>query len=235
MPIARGWSFFCLNDTTGQEIWNITGSMTPGAMADGYTTASNTYDGREYVFGMGLSATTVTAPTTAQPLGTPVLIQGTVLDQSPAQPGTPCVSDNSMGNQMEYLHMQAPIDGLYHNVAMTGVPVVLTAIGSDGTVYNIGTVTTNAYYGTFSMAWTPSKVDTYTITASYAGSDSYGSSSAGTSLLVNAAPTATPTSTPIQAQAAPDYTMAIIASAIAVIIAVAIATVIIVLLFRKRP
>ena len=28
--------------------------------------------------------------------------------------------------------MQLPIDGIYHNVTMTGVPVILTAIDSNG-------------------------------------------------------------------------------------------------------
>ena len=74
------------------------------------------------------------------------------------QPGTvPCVYAASMETQMEYLYMQHPIDGLYHNETITGVPVILTAIDSNGTVTDIGTVTTNGYYGTFRYAWTPPK------------------------------------------------------------------------------
>jgi len=73
-----------------------------------------------------------------------------------------------METQMEYLHMQMPIDGLWHNLTITGVPVTLTAIGTDGTVIDLGQVTTNGYYGTFSKAWTPPKEDTYTIIASFA-------------------------------------------------------------------
>jgi len=46
---------------TGQGVWNITGSMSPGAIADGYLTASNSYDGYTYVFGKGQSATTISA------------------------------------------------------------------------------------------------------------------------------------------------------------------------------
>jgi hypothetical protein len=38
------------------------------------------------------------------------------------------------------------------------------------------------------MAWTPPKEDTYTITASFASDDSYGSSSAATGLSVGPAP-----------------------------------------------
>jgi len=49
----------------------------------------------------------------------------------------------SMRTWMEYLHLQAPIDGTFHNETVTGVPVTLTAITSDGSVTDIGTVTTN--------------------------------------------------------------------------------------------
>jgi hypothetical protein len=85
-----------------------------------------------------------------------------------------------MSTQMEFLQMQMPIDGLWHNETITGVPVILTAIASDGTVTDIGTVTTNGYYGTFSQAWAPPAEGTYTILASFNGDDSYGSSSAAT-------------------------------------------------------
>jgi hypothetical protein len=182
--------------------------MAPGAVADGYLTASNTYDGYMYVFGKGESQTTVTASLKTVAKGDKVLIEGTVMDMSPGDqgsiqnptarldsptaPGTgPCVSAASMETQMEYLYMQHPIDGLYHNETITGVPVVLTAIGSDGSVIDIGTTTTNGYYGTFGIPWTPTKEDTYTIMASFAGDDSYGSSSAATMVTVGPAP-ATP-------------------------------------------
>ncbi len=68
-----------------------------------------------YVFGKGKSETTVTAPDVAVPTGTAMTIKGSVLDMSPAQPETPCVSADSMTTQMEYIHMQNPIDGLKHD------------------------------------------------------------------------------------------------------------------------
>jgi hypothetical protein len=227
-PATRGWKLHCINATTGEGLWNITGSMAAGAVADGYLQANNRNDGFLYVFGKGKSATTVTAPQTAVSKGNAVLIEGTVLDQSPAQPGTPAVSKESMATQMEYLHMQKPIDGVEHNLTITGVPVLLTAIGSDGSVTSIGTVTTNGYYGTFSKEWTPPAEGTYQIIASFAGDDSYGSSSAGTGLLVGPAPVTTPTP---EAPVIPDYTLAIVGAAIVVIIAVAIATL---LILRKK-
>ena len=129
---------------------------------------------------------------------------------------------------MEYLHMQQPIDGLLHNVTMTGVPVSLTAIDSNNNYVDIGTVTTSAYYGTFEMAWTPPAEGTYKIVASFAGDDSYGSSGASTAISVGPAPE----QIQIPEQATPpDYTMTILCVGIAVIIAVAIATI---LLYRKK-
>ncbi len=109
-PITRGWGIHCMNVTTGELIWKtkIWGSI--GPIADGYLTASG-YDGYTYAFGKGKSETTVTAPDVAVPKGTALTIKGTVLDMSPAQPDTPCVSKESMATQMEYLHLQMPIEG----------------------------------------------------------------------------------------------------------------------------
>ena len=230
-PITRGWKLFAINATSGTNVWNITaysGSRTfRGGAADGYLAFDNFYDAYMTVFGRGISQTTVTAPTTTVPMGTNVLIQGTVMDQSPAQPNTPCVSAGSMGTQMEYLHMQQPIAGIWNNATITGVPVTLTAIDSNGNPVTIGQVTTNGYYGTFTYTWSPPKEGTYTITASFAGDDSYGSSSAATGLSIGAAPS-TPTPIPTQAtQALPPIELYFAASTIALIIAIAVAVIII--------
>jgi outer membrane protein assembly factor BamB len=227
-PIMRGWKLHAINATTGEGIWNITGSWgTPGPVADGYLFASDAYTGYMYVFGKGKSATTVSAPDIVVPKGSSVVIKGTVLDMSPAQLGTPAVSKESMTTQMEYLNLQIPIGGVWGNATITGVPVTLTAIGSDETLIDIGTVTTNGYYGTFSKSWIPPAEGDYEIIASFAGDDSYGSSGASTSVSVSPAPE--PTQVPEQV-APPDYTLTIIGSAVAIIIAVAIA----VLILRKR-
>jgi len=148
-----------------------------------------------YVFGKGQSETTVSAPQTAVAKGTGVLITGTVLDMSPTQAGAPCVSQDSMSTQMEYLHLQRAIDGIWGNLSIFGIPVTLTAIGPDGQYIDLGTVTTSGYYGTFTLAWTPSEQGLYEIIASFDGSEAYGSSSASTSLLVGPAASA---STPIE-------------------------------------
>jgi hypothetical protein len=227
-PITRGLKLHAINATTGEGIWNISGAMIPGGVADGYLTASNSYDGYMYVFGKGKSMSTVMAPDVVVSKGSGVVIKGTVLDISPAQPGTPCVSKDSMATQMEYLHLQHPIDGVDHKAVMTGVPVVLNAIGSDGSSINIGTVTTDGYYGTFSKSWTPPAQVDYKIIASFAGDDSYGSSSASTTMSVGPAPAGI---TFPEQPTPPDYTMSIFGAAVAVIIAVAVVGI---LLYRKK-
>jgi len=187
-PITRGWELHCINATTGEGIFKIMLTGNVDFIADGYAGVSERYTGTFYVLGRGKSETTVTAPDTSVPLGTAVMIKGTVLDQSPAQPGTPCVSKDSMATQMEYLHKQMPIGGLWGNETITGVPVTLTAISEDGTYYDLGTAITNGYYGTFGYAWTPQNEGTYEIIASFMADESYGSSSAATYVTVGSAP-----------------------------------------------
>jgi hypothetical protein len=192
-PITRGWKYVAINVTNGEEIWSLPGSgidsrVFQGAMADGYLALESNYLGTMVVVGKGESATTVTAPDVEVPMGSNMMIKGTVLDQSPAQPGTPAVSKESMSTWMAYLHNQWPIDGFWHNETITGVPVSLTAIHSDGSSYDLGTVTSDGYHGTFGKAWTPPKEGTYKIIASFEGDDSYGSSSASTYVEVGPAP-----------------------------------------------
>jgi PQQ-like domain len=229
-PITRGWGVHCINITTGELVWKMMGPWTwsaPGPAADGYLTVPSA-DGCMYVFGKGKSATTVTAPDVMVPKGNGVLVRGTVVDLSPAQPNTPCVSKESMSTQMEYLHTQHPIDGIYHNLTMTGVPVALTAIDESNNYIDIGVATTSAYYGTFEMAWTPPNEGTYRIIASFAGDDSYSSSAASTAISVG--PAAAQITIPEQ-QTPPDYTMTIVGVAIAIMIVVVLVGVV---LYRKK-
>ncbi len=183
-PLARGYRLHCIDAFTGDGIWNITGYMQAGAIADGYLIGDNMYDGYLYTFGKGMSATTVTAPDVAVPKGTSVLIKGTVLDQSPAQPDTPCVSADSMPVYMEYLHMQKPIPD---DFTVTGVPVKLAYMLPDGDWKDIDEVTSDDH-GNFGYLWTPPDEGTYVVKATFLGSDAYGSSSATTYLGVGPAP-----------------------------------------------
>ena len=232
-PYTRGWSLHCIDAYTGEGIWKFGNPASPGAAADGYLTAGNSYDGFMYVFGKGMSETTVSAPDVAVPKGTAMTIKGTVLDLSPGQPGTPCVSADSMDTQMDYIHIQRPIDGLYHNESITGVPVMLSALGADGTYVDLGTVTTDGYYGTFGLTWTPESEGMFKIIASFAGDDSYGSSDAATYVTVGPAPAA---GGEVEPEPEPEPTPLIsteIAIAIAVIAAIVIGVVAYVFL-RKR-
>ncbi len=234
-PITRGWRLFCINATTGKGIWNITtGEGVPGsryfmgAISDGYMAFVDEYDITMYVYGRGKSATTISAPQTAITQGQSVVLTGTVTDQSPAQPGAACVSKESMATYMEYLHMQKPIPS---GVTVTGVPVSLDAIDSNNNYVHIATVTSDIS-GTFSYMWKPELTGKYTVTATFAGDDSYGSSFAETAVGVEA-PAATPTPAPAaQTAPAPDYTALFIGIAIAIIASIAIVGI---MLYRKRP
>jgi len=187
-PITRGWGTMCVDAITGEGIWKISGPWgAPGPIADGCLTVSSN-DGYMYVFGKGESETTVTGPKTSIPKGTALMIEGTVLDMSPAQSGTPCVSKDSMSTQMQYLFFGFPIDGIWHNETITGVPVTLAAVDSDGNWIDIGTTTTDGYYGAFGHEWTPPDEGKYKIIASFEGDDSYGSSGAATFVTVGPAP-----------------------------------------------
>jgi hypothetical protein len=240
MPIKRGWKMHAINATTGEKIWSLVMAQSgstdgsrvfQGAIADGYLAYSDAYTCTMYVVGRGKSATTVTASPKTTAKGEAVLIEGTVLDMSPGQPNTPCVSKDSMTLQMEHIHIAQPLDGIYHNETITGVPVTITAIGSKGDFINIGQVTTNGYYGTFSKEWTPPNEDTYTIVASFAADDSYGSSDAATAVTVGPAPDA-PTEQP--AVEIPDYTMLFFGMIAAIAVAIIVGVVNLVVYARKQ-
>jgi outer membrane protein assembly factor BamB len=197
----RGSRLWAINTTTGNLTWSISGMMRNPVVADGMLTALNSYDGQVYTFGKGPSATSVSTPDVAVPLGTKVLIKGSVTDQSPGQKGTPAISDESMSAWMEYLHMykSMPTDA-------TGVPVTLTAVDPNGNTQDVGAVISDDG-GSFGIVYTPTLEGKYQIKATFEGTNSYGGSYATTYMVVGAAqataaPTATPTSTPTLAPTA---------------------------------
>ncbi len=227
-------NLYALNVHTGEQLWNFSASQVDesrtftGAIADGYLAFASYLDSTMYVFGKGQSTTSIEAPLTAVTLGQTLVIKGSVLDQSPAQPGTPCISPESMSGWMNYLHAQAPIPA-----NTKGVPVSIDAIDPNGNPVHIADVVSDMS-GTYSYMWQPDSVGKYTVTATFVGDGSYGSSYAETAVGVVNAPetTATPTPNTIVAATSADVMNSAIIVAIAVIIAVAIATV---LLLRKRP
>ncbi len=260
-PLFLGSQLWCINATSGQKIWSTYGFATQNAgscsIADGYLTVLSGYDNQIYCYGMGQSATTVSASPITVANGGTTTIQGTVTDQSPGQTclgipaaGTPAISDASMSQWMEYLYMQQP-----KPMNATGVPVTLTAFDPNGNTENIGTVTSDMK-GNYAIAWTPPVPGVYKITATFAGSDSYFGSDAETAISVakapaaqvpaaTPAPTATPsptvtpitspspqvTATPVPAPSSPSLpTTYIIIAVVAIIVVVAAAA----LVLRRR-
>jgi hypothetical protein len=195
-PLTRGWRLYCLDAFTGKQLWNVTngqgvpGSRTfQGGIADGYLALTNEYDGYTYIYGKGKSSTTVSAPQTAVTLGQSIEITGTVLDQSPAQPGTPAIGDEYVGEWMDYIHSSRP-----KPVNAIGVPISIDAYDPNGNLIHIGDVTSNSD-GSFQKLWQPDVAGEYTIIATFKGTNSYGSSSASAGVGVVNAPESTPTPT----------------------------------------
>ena len=233
-PMWKGAQVRCINATTGAEIWtidgfgnNMYGGNTP--VADGYLTFLNTYDCQIYCIGKGPSALTVTAPDVAASFGTPVVIRGTVTDiaagtkqneQAARFPnGVPAVSDASQSAWMEYVYQQKP-----KPANTVGVPVTLDVIDSNGNQRSIGTTTSDSR-GMFTYTWTPDIEGSYTVIATFAGSESYYQSSAESSFTVSAA---APTASPYPVTTVPSNDMYFAGSTIAIIIAIALATVVII-------
>ena len=232
-PLARGWRLWALNATTGEYIWDISGGGSAGAVADGYLTYDNKYDGYMYVFGKGQSQTTVSAPQTAIVTGETAILSGTILDQSPAQQGSACVSKESMSTYMEFLHMQRPIDGFFHNVTVTGVPVSIDVIDPNSNFFHLDTVTSDEK-GNFGYSWNPTIAGQYKITATFEGDQSYGSSWATTYATVSDAPTTQPTQEPVSIDTTNTVMIPLIAGVIAIIIAIAIVGVVVLQAVKKR-
>lgn len=200
-PLFHGAELYCLNATTGAEIWSIldfSDSNNPStAMADGTLIVPNAYDNQIYAFAQGQTSTTIEATPATSSLKTQVLIKGTVTDQSPGQTclgipaaGTPAISDTSMTPWMEYLYEQQP-----KPTNATGVQVILTALDPNGNLETIGT-TTSDINGQYSLMWTPPVPGVYHVSATFSGSNSYYSSSSETSIGVGEEASAPATATP---------------------------------------
>jgi outer membrane protein assembly factor BamB len=191
-PLIRGGKLFAIDIATGTKLWEMNGWISVDAIADGYLLGYNLYDNRIYCIGKGPSATTLETSIASVSKGSSVVVQGKVTDQSAGQPGTAAISDKDMGSWMAYLKQQQPF-----TQDLAGVPVTLTATGPNGQTTNLGTVTSKMS-GVFGLQWTPPEAGLYSITATFPGSDSYGSSYAETFIGVDPAqltPTTIPTPT----------------------------------------
>jgi hypothetical protein len=239
-PIYKGATTFALNATDGSLIWALSnhngGGISSCALADGFNTFFNGYDNQIYVVGKGPSDLTVYVSNDVIPSGNSVMIKGTItdiaagtgLDEQAARfpHGVPAVSDASMRTWMEYVYMQKP-----RPTDTIGVPIVLSVVDSNGNYRNIGTTTSDAY-GAFSFQWTPDISGKYTVTATFAGSESYYPSHAETAFAVDPA---APTPSPVPVTAQPPTEMYFALSTAAIIAAIAVVGALILLALRKRP
>jgi outer membrane protein assembly factor BamB len=242
--LPPGAPMICLNATTGALIWREDG-LFRGTHWGGYPiigdsiiVSMNGYDQQIYAIGKGPSAITVQAPMTGVTVGDSLVIRGTVTDVSPGTQqdalklrfpnGVPAVSDANMSDWMGYVYEQFPTP-----TNVNGVQVTIDVIDANGNYRNIGTTTSDSS-GMFTFAWTPDITGSYTVIATFAGSQSYYGSSAESSFVASAAaPTASPY--PVAANPLPSTEMYIAVAAAAIIVAIAIVGALILMAVKKRP
>jgi hypothetical protein len=237
-PLFPGAQRLALNCTDGSLVWSISSfsGRCPAAIADGYLVQWNSYDNQIYTFGKGQTSITATIQNDVLTEGNTVLIKGMVTDNSPGTQdadrvarfpeGVPAVSDQSMTPFMEYIYMQQP-----KPTNTTGIPVTLSVIDSNHNYRQIGSTTTDAN-GHYNFAWAPDISGTYTVIASFGGSESYWPSTTETSFIVNsAAATSTPQSTPTPSMA-DLYFLPAIAGLFVAIVVVGLLTIVV---LKKHP
>ena len=234
-PLYQNLTMDVISATNGSLVWSINGYFEKPALANGILLSHNNYDNQIYAFGKGPTALTVTAPNAGVTEGTSLVIRGTIADisagsqqaeQSARFPnGVPVVSDADQSLWMEYVYMQQP------KPHASGVPVEISVVDSNHNFRVIGT-TISDENGAYSLTWVPDITGNYTVTASFAGSQSYYPSSVETSFSVDS-PAATPTTPP--SAPASNTDMYILGSAITIIIVIIVVGAVIVMMQRKRP
>jgi len=241
-PYYKGAQYRCINATTGEEIWTMTGwgtGMYVGSydvVADGFFAYLNCYDMQVYSVGKGPSATTVSASPKVSVHGNSVLVEGTVIDTAAGTKqdeqvarfpnGVAAVSDASVSGWMEYVYMQKPCP-----IDVTGVEVVVTVFDPNNNYYEVGRATSDGA-GFYSLDFTPEVPGKYTVVASFGGSKAYWPSFAETAIKVDDAVSAvTPEPTQAPASLADQYLLPATGGIIA---AIAIVGIVLALLLRKR-
>ena len=236
-PLPRGAPFICLNATTGEEIWKIYDAFRQNhwggraIIGDSIIATLDTYDNRIYAIGKGPSATTVSIQTTVITYGESMLIQGTVTDISAGTKeqatrfpnGVPAVADASMSDWMLYVYKQFP-----RPTDVAGVGVTLSVLDANNNYREIGKTTSDSD-GFYRLLWKPDIPGTYTVIASFAGSESYWPSHAETAFGVMEAPEPTAGPEPEPPSMTDTYVLGVGA---AIIIAIAVVGM---LILRKKP
>ena len=242
-PLPRGAPQVCVNASNGAEIWRVNGMFRNtrwggnGIIGDSIIATMDTYDQRIYAIGKGPTEVTVDVPGAGLLSGQSVMIRGSVTDISPGTEtyalqarfpnGVPAVSDASQSDWMLYVYKQFDRPN-----NATGVPVDISVIDANGNYRTIGTTTTDSN-GQYNFAWIPDIPGTYTVYVTFAGSEAYFGSLAGSAFVVDQ-PVAT--ATPPQATAGPSMSEQILLPAIAgLFVAIIIVIVLAILILRKRP
>jgi outer membrane protein assembly factor BamB len=243
-PLYKGYNIYCINATTGQEIYKMlswsgqTGGqgLSTQILADGTLVYYNYYDNQLYAVAKGPSQTSVTASPKVSNNGDKVLVEGNVFDISAGTKqneqaarfptGVPAVSDASQSAWMEYVYMKQE-----RPTNATGVPVTISIIDPNGNYQVVGTATSDAN-GAFALPFTPQIEGQYVVYATFAGTGSYYGSHAETAIFVDqAAATQAPAATATPS-AADLYFIPAVAG---IVVAIFIAAVAIMLVLRKKP
>jgi hypothetical protein len=242
-PLWRQSYYRCINATDGTLVWKLSNYMMfigrSAAIADGCLVTASDYDNLIYCISKGPSGTTVSAPLNGVTDGNSFTITGTVTDQSPGalafaskyglMNGVAAVSEEDMEAYMMYIYEQQvkPVDA-------KGVPVDIHVIDPNGNYVELGTATSDVN-GFYSFQVNPDMLTagpgTYVVTATFAGSTSYGSSRAEAAFTINEAPQATPTAPPPEPSMADIYFMPM---SIGLLIAIVAVGLVLVLMLRKR-
>jgi PQQ-like domain len=236
-PMFPGAQRLVIDCNTGKLVWSILAfdGRVPAAHADGFMVEWNSYDSQIYSYGKGQTTATIEASPKVSVFGSSVLVEGTVMDESPGTKnsdriarfphGVPAVSDGNMSTWMEYVYMQQP-----KPADIVGVEVVVEVLDSNHNYYEVGR-TTSDENGFFKLAFTPQVPGEYSIYARFAGSESYWPSSAVTAINVEEAPAATATPSPAPASLADQYILPGIGGIIA---AIAIVGIVLALLTMRK-
>jgi len=117
---------------------------------------------------------------------------------------------------------------------VTGVPVTLTDIDPNGNYETIGTTISDGYTGAYGITWTPPIAGNYTITATFAGSNSYWGSYSTTSIYAGT-PAATAPPAPTPQSLTPIGNDVAYFGIAAIIVIIIIGVVLALLMLRKKP
>ena len=195
-PQPRGAPFLCLDIESGEKVFQIAirgseWSSTP-IIADSIICMYDEYDQRIYSIGKGPSEITLDVPQVAIPIGTGCSISGTVMDISPGTEsarvklrfpdGVPAVADEYMTDWMTYVYQQFP-----RPTNAMGVEVRIQVVDPAGNYAWIGTTYSDAY-GNYAYSFVPTMKGTYTMIASFVGSNGYYGSQETAYLVADPAP-----------------------------------------------